>query len=513
MTGAVLLLARALTVGPRLSAVARRSGAGRLRGAGPAVAERAAGRRDGGDRAAGAGLRAAAVGAAGARSRRARCSCWSSPPLARDPGFALSVLATAGPDPARAGLGGLAAGPRGAAGRRRGAGGARCRHASRARPVIAAISGQVSLVVDPGQPAGRAGGRAGDRARRPGGGAVAGLRRRGGVAGLARRAARSRWLVAVGTRAAHVPAARAALAGRRTGRRCWSWPGSPSPSPVRGGADRPRVALAARWRRGGAGPGPRAVLARLAAARLAVRRLLRRPGRRAGRRRPAPARRWSSTPGPEPVGVDGCLRRLGVRSVPLLVLTHLHADHVDGLDRRAARPGGRRVDVGPPAEPAAGWREVQDGAARHGVPVRTVRWGSGGSSAALTVDVLAPDPPFHGTRSDPNNSSVVLRVAVDGADAAAHRRRRDGGTGRAAAARDRPAGRRAEGAPPRVGVPGVRPSCGPCTPSVALVSRRRGQRLRPPVAGAAARAGPARRPGAADRPATATSRSATGRAV
>ncbi|WP_443054763.1 ComEC/Rec2 family competence protein [Streptomyces sp. NBC_00691] len=35
--------------------------------------------------------------------------------------------------------------------------------------------------------------------------------------------------------------------------------------------------------------------------------------------------------GPDPVSVDRCLRRLGVRRVPLLVLTHFHADHVAGL--------------------------------------------------------------------------------------------------------------------------------------------------------------------------------------
>ncbi|OEV19857.1 hypothetical protein AN220_28260, partial [Streptomyces nanshensis] len=35
--------------------------------------------------------------------------------------------------------------------------------------------------------------------------------------------------------------------------------------------------------------------------------------------------------GPEPDAVDRCLRDLGVRSVPLVVLTHFHADHVAGL--------------------------------------------------------------------------------------------------------------------------------------------------------------------------------------
>ncbi|WP_053171114.1 ComEC/Rec2 family competence protein [Streptomyces sp. SBT349] len=46
--------------------------------------------------------------------------------------------------------------------------------------------------------------------------------------------------------------------------------------------------------------------------------------------------------GPEPAAVDRCLRDLGVRHVPLLVLTHFHADHVGGL-RGVLR--GRTVDA------------------------------------------------------------------------------------------------------------------------------------------------------------------------
>jgi competence protein ComEC len=118
--------------------------------------------------------------------------------------------------------------------------------------------------------------------------------------------------------------------------------------------------------------------------------------------------------GPEPVAVDGCLRRLGVRSVPLIVLTHLHADHVDGL---AGVLHGRSIgelDVGPSREPATGWREVEKDARRYGVPVRTVSAAERREIDGLTVDVLAPARPFLGTRSDPNNSSVVLRVATSG---------------------------------------------------------------------------------------------------
>ena len=35
--------------------------------------------------------------------------------------------------------------------------------------------------------------------------------------------------------------------------------------------------------------------------------------------------------GPDPRPMDRCLDGLGVHGVPLVVLTHFHADHVDGL--------------------------------------------------------------------------------------------------------------------------------------------------------------------------------------
>lgn len=48
--------------------------------------------------------------------------------------------------------------------------------------------------------------------------------------------------------------------------------------------------------------------------------------------------------GPEPGPVDDCLRALGVRRVPLLLLTHFHADHVGGLSGvlRGRSVGGSR---------------------------------------------------------------------------------------------------------------------------------------------------------------------------
>ncbi|HVE73891.1 MAG TPA: ComEC/Rec2 family competence protein [Mycobacteriales bacterium] len=116
--------------------------------------------------------------------------------------------------------------------------------------------------------------------------------------------------------------------------------------------------------------------------------------------------------GPNPELVDQCLSRLDVDRVPLLVLTHAHADHVDGL------PGvlrGRRValvQVGPLDEPDYQAREVARLSARAGVPIQRAALGERRTVGPLSWEVLAPTRPYERTRSDPNNSSLVLRVSI-----------------------------------------------------------------------------------------------------
>ncbi|MEV4847076.1 ComEC/Rec2 family competence protein [Micromonospora matsumotoense] len=116
--------------------------------------------------------------------------------------------------------------------------------------------------------------------------------------------------------------------------------------------------------------------------------------------------------GPEPSAVDACLRRLGVREVSLLVVSHFHADHVGGV---AGVSRGRRVAMvlAPAlAEPAAGRDLVTAavGAARQVVPAAGWSYRSGG----VEVVALGPPYPMRGTRSDPNNNSLVLRATVAG---------------------------------------------------------------------------------------------------
>lgn len=118
--------------------------------------------------------------------------------------------------------------------------------------------------------------------------------------------------------------------------------------------------------------------------------------------------------GPEEQAVGGCLDRLGVEEVPLLVVSHFHADHTGGI---GGVFGGRRVvGVLVPAwpEPASGRTAVVAAAQAAGAPVAEAAAGQVRSIGRVTVTVLGPVAPLRGTRSDPNNNSVVLRADVGG---------------------------------------------------------------------------------------------------
>ena len=119
--------------------------------------------------------------------------------------------------------------------------------------------------------------------------------------------------------------------------------------------------------------------------------------------------------GPDPDLVDRCLRRLHVDEVPLVVLTHFHADHVDGL---AGVLHGRRVgavEVTTLADPLSGVRLVEGVAARAGVPVQRASYAETRRVGDLTWQVLAPSrEPAADSESPPNDASVVMLVQTRG---------------------------------------------------------------------------------------------------
>ncbi|MEU8296891.1 ComEC/Rec2 family competence protein [Micromonospora sp. NPDC048909] len=118
--------------------------------------------------------------------------------------------------------------------------------------------------------------------------------------------------------------------------------------------------------------------------------------------------------GPEPAAVDGCLRRLGIREVSLLVVSHFHADHVGGV---AGVFRGRRVsEVLTPgwSEPETGQELVRAAAAGGRARLVTAPAGWTYRVGGVALVVLGPPYPLRGTRSDPNNNSLVLRATVAG---------------------------------------------------------------------------------------------------
>jgi competence protein ComEC len=118
--------------------------------------------------------------------------------------------------------------------------------------------------------------------------------------------------------------------------------------------------------------------------------------------------------GPEPAAADRCLRRHGVRAVPLLAVTHFHADHVGGLDGvLRGRSVGAVVTTAWP-EPAYGRDLVARAAADRRVPVDAVTVGWSRVVGQVRVEVVGPPHEMRGTRSDPNNNSLVVRVSVGG---------------------------------------------------------------------------------------------------
>jgi competence protein ComEC len=115
--------------------------------------------------------------------------------------------------------------------------------------------------------------------------------------------------------------------------------------------------------------------------------------------------------GPDPRLVDGCLRRLGVQQVPELVLTHFHADHVDGLPGVLRHRSVGEVVASPLREPGSGVAEVSRWTSEAGIPVRTPPVGERAGVGPLRWTVLSP---AHLLSDSPNDSSLVLLVETRG---------------------------------------------------------------------------------------------------
>ncbi|MEK6648632.1 MAG: ComEC/Rec2 family competence protein, partial [Actinomycetota bacterium] len=124
--------------------------------------------------------------------------------------------------------------------------------------------------------------------------------------------------------------------------------------------------------------------------------------------------------GPDGQLVDRCLDQLGIKEVPLLVLTHFHADHVEGV---AGLIHGRKVAqvwVSNNSDPVFESQRVQQWLV--GIPIVVVGRGVStnlpSNRGQISLKVLWPDDGAHafdampGDGSAVNNSSIALLVGA-----------------------------------------------------------------------------------------------------
>ncbi|MFB7505068.1 ComEC/Rec2 family competence protein [Streptomyces broussonetiae] len=132
--------------------------------------------------------------------------------------------------------------------------------------------------------------------------------------------------------------------------------------------------------------------------------------------------------GPDPAAVDRCLRQLGITRVPLLVLTHFHADHVAGLLGVLRGRSVAEIETTGFQEPAEQAEFIGKEAARRHIPLTRAVAGEERRTGPLAWQVLWP-PPDIGAPPDPrfpvwagpvpepdgpNDASVAMLVRAGG---------------------------------------------------------------------------------------------------
>ncbi len=116
--------------------------------------------------------------------------------------------------------------------------------------------------------------------------------------------------------------------------------------------------------------------------------------------------------GPDAAAVDRCLRRMDIEAVPLVVLTHFHADHVDGLAGVLRGRSAGEVVVTSLADPPGAVDAVRRLAAGRGIEPVVTAYDRGWRVGDVRLQEVWPVP--GAPTSGPNDASVVLVAEVGG---------------------------------------------------------------------------------------------------
>lgn len=118
--------------------------------------------------------------------------------------------------------------------------------------------------------------------------------------------------------------------------------------------------------------------------------------------------------GVDDVAMDRCLRELGVTSIPVLVLTHFHADHVMGLASVLAKRAVGQVWVSPLPDPPTTTANVRAVLRAHNLAENVMTAPTQIKVKEVTLTCIWPTRIILGQGSDANNSSIVLLVSTQG---------------------------------------------------------------------------------------------------
>jgi len=124
--------------------------------------------------------------------------------------------------------------------------------------------------------------------------------------------------------------------------------------------------------------------------------------------------------GPDPALMDSCLKSLDISSIPLLVLTHYHADHVNGLSGALAHRSIGQIWVTNNPQPPLEYQQSMD--LLKGRSISIVHQGESlrfnAPVGPVSITVLWPRaeveklPSLPGDGSGINNSSIALLISV-----------------------------------------------------------------------------------------------------
>ena len=116
--------------------------------------------------------------------------------------------------------------------------------------------------------------------------------------------------------------------------------------------------------------------------------------------------------GPDDVAMDRCLSDLHITTIPLLVLTHFHADHVAGLQSVLHNRKVGQIWVSPLFNPPMTTQYVRGVLEDSGTKAQLLTAGAKFEIGQVRLECLWPSHLLLGQGSDPNNASTVLLVTT-----------------------------------------------------------------------------------------------------